>query len=65
MKNLLFLILIVTGCKSVDVTKPFTYRIKFLESNQIKYTNQITNSKDYPSNVVIYKYINGKYLQII
>ena len=65
MKNLLFLILLVTGCKSLEVTQPFTYRIKYIDSNQVKYTNKVTNIRDFRGNIIIYKFINGKYLKLI
>lgn len=66
MRNLLFLIMLfVTGCKSLETKHPYSYRIVYPNTNKITYTNKITNSTDYHSSVIIYKFVNTKYVKII
>jgi hypothetical protein len=64
MKNILIILLFILSTSCVKV-KPYTYKIMYLESETIAYTNKIQQFESFPEDAVIYKYINGKYIQII
>lgn len=65
MKNILIILLFILSTSCVKVNKPYTYKIMYLESDTIAYTNKLQQYDEFPEDAIIYKYINGKYLKIV
>jgi hypothetical protein len=65
MKNILIILLLFISISCTKQIKPYTYKIMYLESETVAYTNKIQQFESFPEDAVIYKYINGKYIQII
>ena len=57
--------MLIISASCTRVNKPFTYKIMYLESDTVAYSNKLMSYDDFPEDAMVYKYINGKYIQVM